>query len=106
MNFTAPSLDGRHASVRLDDPQDGWTVEPKPFVLRPKVLYHAYGYRGQGHARVNTMDVGFSAESIAGLKPGSVLIQRYEEKASPHWVDTTITQEEFDRQAQSPTICQ
>ncbi|TMR09845.1 hypothetical protein ETD86_41880 [Nonomuraea turkmeniaca] len=107
MNFIAPSLDGQSGSVRLDTPQDGWTVEPKPFTLRPRVLYHAFGYQGRGSNQVNTNHVSFSADSVAKLKPGSVLVQRYDEKLSPpDWADVTITQEEFDRQGQDPANCQ
>lgn len=106
-DFIAPSLDGQSASVRLDAPDDGWTVEPKPFVLRPGVLYQAFGYQGRGSNQVNTNHVSFSADSVAKLKPGSVLVQRYDERQSPsYWVDAVITQEEFDRQGQDPANCQ
>ncbi|PZG44473.1 hypothetical protein C1I98_17245 [Spongiactinospora gelatinilytica] len=107
VTFIAPSLDGQSASVRLDAPNDGWRVEPKPFVLRPKVLYHAFGYQGRGSNQVNTDHVSFTAESVAKLQPGSVLIQRYNDKPSPpDWSDITITQEEFNRQAQDLANCQ
>ncbi|WP_214325303.1 hypothetical protein [Nonomuraea sediminis] len=107
MDFIAPSLDGQIASVRLDAPDDGWTVEPKPFVLRQGVLYHAFGYQGRGSNQVNTDYVSFSAESVAKLKPGSALVQRYDERRSPpDWVDVTITREEFGRQGQDPANSQ
>ncbi|MFF4771815.1 hypothetical protein [Microtetraspora fusca] len=107
VDFIAPSLDGQSASFRLDAPDDGWTVEPKPFVLRPGVSYHAFGYQGRGSNQVNTNYVSFSADSVATLKPGSVLVQRYDEKRSvPDWVDVVITRKEFDRQGQDPANCQ
>lgn len=107
VDFIAPSLDGQSASVRLDAPDDGWTVEPKPFVLRPGVLYQAFGYQGRGYNQVTTSHVSFSADSVADLKPGSVLVQRYDERRSPpDWSDVTITREEFDRQGQDPANCQ
>ncbi|MFC6577873.1 hypothetical protein [Planomonospora parontospora] len=107
MDFIAPSLDGQSASVRLDAPDGGWTVEPKPFVLRPGVLYHAFGYQGGGSSQVNTDHVSFSVDSVKKLKPGLVLVQRYDERRSPpDSVDVVITQEEFDRQAQDPINCQ
>ncbi|MER5623478.1 hypothetical protein ABT061_20815 [Streptosporangium sp. NPDC002544] len=106
VDFIAPSLDGQSASVRLEAPNDGWTVEPKPFELRPGVLYNAFGYQGRGYDQVNTNGVSFSADSVATLKPGSVLVQRYDESSSGDWVDVVITREEFDRQGQDPTNCQ
>jgi hypothetical protein len=106
VNFIAPSLDGQTASVRLDAPQNGWTVKPKSFILRPKVLYQAFGYQGRGSSQVNTGSVSFSAANVAKLKPGSVLVQRYNERLSPpDWADVTIKREEFDRQGQDPTDC-
>ncbi|MFD8556591.1 hypothetical protein ACWDOR_33900 [Streptosporangium canum] len=57
--------------------------------------------------QVNTNYVSFSADSVAKLKPGLVLVQRYDERRSPSdWADVVITQEEFDRQGQDPTDCQ
>ncbi|MFI6815981.1 hypothetical protein ACIBG7_26485 [Nonomuraea sp. NPDC050328] len=107
VDFIAPALRGQSASVRLDAPDDGWAVEPKPFVLRPGVLYHAFGYQGRGSTQVNTNQVSFSAESVAKLKPGWVLVQRYNERRSPPaWDDAAITREEFDRQGQDPANCQ
>ncbi|MFC4122802.1 hypothetical protein [Nonomuraea zeae] len=107
MDFIAPSLDGQSASVRLVAPADGWTVEPEPFALRPGVLYHAFGYQGRGPSQATTNHVSFSATSVAKLKPGSVLVQRYDEKLSPPGLaDVTITREEFDRQGQDPASCQ
>ncbi|WP_424530043.1 hypothetical protein ACOZ38_10760 [Sphaerisporangium viridialbum] len=107
VDFIAPSLDGQSASVRLDAPDDGWTVEPKPFVLRPGVLYHSFGYQGRGYNQVTTDHVSFSADSVAKLNPGSVLVQRYDERRSPpDRGDVTITREEFDRQGQDPANCQ
>ncbi|WP_157099346.1 hypothetical protein [Microbispora sp. ATCC PTA-5024] len=100
VNFVAPPLDGRSASVRLDAPDDGWTVEPRPFELRPGVLYGAFGHQGRGDDEVNTDYVSFSAGSVATLTPGSVLVQRYDERRSPApgWVDVVITRDDFDRQ--------
>ncbi|MEV7012153.1 hypothetical protein [Streptosporangium sp. NPDC051022] len=107
VDFIAPSLDGQSASVRLDAPDEGWTVEPKPFVLRPRVLYHAFGHQGRGSNQVNTGGVSFSADSVAKLKPGSVLVQRYDERRSPpDWADVVITREEFDRQGRERASCQ
>ncbi|MEV4805861.1 hypothetical protein AB0K18_38185 [Nonomuraea sp. NPDC049421] len=45
VTLIAPRLDGQAGSVRLDMPQNGWKVEPKPFTLREKVLYHAFAIR-------------------------------------------------------------
>ncbi|MFI7467829.1 hypothetical protein [Nonomuraea sp. NPDC049646] len=107
VDFIAPSLDGQNASVRLDAPNDGWAVEPRPFVLRPGVLYSAFGYQGRGHNQVNTSHVTFSTDSMAALKPGLVLVQRYDDSRSlTGWGDVTITQEQFDRQSQDPANCQ
>lgn len=106
VTFVAPSLEGQSASVRLDAPDNGWAVEPEPFVLRPGVLYNAFGHRGSGSGQVNIGDVSFSAESVAKLKPGLVLVQRYDETRSPaEWHDVVIPYAEFERQGQDPARC-
>ncbi|GII77456.1 hypothetical protein Sru01_24380 [Sphaerisporangium rufum] len=105
VTFIAPPLDGKSASVPLDAPRDGWTVKPKPFALRPGVLYTAFGYQGKGYDQWTTEHVSFSAESVAKLTPGSVLVQRYDVSAG-HQRDTVITRQEFDRQGRDPATCQ
>ncbi|WP_214413280.1 hypothetical protein [Sphaerisporangium fuscum] len=114
--FSAPPLDGRSASVRLDAPADGWTVEPEPLVLKPGIAYDATGGKGRGYSRFSTSNVNFTAEDMAKLKPGRVLIQRAKESPlkTPEipgvdtemtWVDRVISREEFDREGQDPTYC-
>ncbi|WP_406317419.1 hypothetical protein OHA77_09165 [Streptosporangium sp. NBC_01639] len=105
VRFSAPSLDGQSASVRLDVPTDGWTVQPRPFVMVPGVEYHAFG--GRRDNNFSTAHVSFTVGDIAKLKPGVVLLQQYDEKATPggDWVDVTISQEEFDRQGQERSSC-
>ncbi|MFF4989254.1 hypothetical protein ACFY19_18835 [Streptosporangium saharense] len=106
VTFVAPSLEGQSASVRLDAPGDGWTVEPEPFVLRPGVLYNAFGHRGSGSGQVNIGSVSFSMESMAKLKPGLILVQRYDDTRSPaEWNDVVIPYEEFEREGQDPDRC-
>jgi hypothetical protein len=114
--FSALDLDGQSASVRLDAPAGGWTVEPKPLVLKPGITYHAFGGKGRGNSRVNTAGVSFTAESVARLKPGQVLVQGVKEiplktpidgvDTGIIWVDRVISQEKFDREGQDPTDCQ
>ncbi|MGP3961268.1 hypothetical protein ACTWPT_35245 [Nonomuraea sp. 3N208] len=119
MDFIAPSLDGQSASVRLDGPEEGWTVGPKPFVLRPGVLYSASGYqhRGSSYSQVNIRDVSFRATDFAKLKPGQVLIQRGERVPvkTPEvngvdseivFVDKVISREDFDREGQNWANCE
>ncbi|MFF4416734.1 hypothetical protein ACFYY8_29805 [Streptosporangium sp. NPDC001559] len=107
VDFVAPSLEGNIASVRLDAPGEGWTVEPEPFVLRPGVVYSAFGHRGYGSSQVNIGGFTFSAESVAKLKPGSVLLQAYDERwPSPDRGDVVVSSEEFKRQGQDPAQCE
>ncbi|MDP9863267.1 MULTISPECIES: hypothetical protein [Streptosporangium] len=114
--FSAPDLDGQSASVRLDAPTGGWTAEPKPLVLKPGVTYNAFGGKGRGNSRINTSWVSFTAESVARLKPGQVLVQGVKEiplktpidgvDTEFISIDTVISQEKFDREGQDPTNCQ
>lgn len=105
--FHAPDLDGQSASVRLDAPVDGWTVEPGPLVLKPGIIYEVSGGKGRGNSRVNTSSVSFTLEDVAKLKPGQVFVQSLDETSSTiEWVDTTISQAEFDREGQDPDPCQ
>ncbi|TDD26848.1 hypothetical protein E1286_47395 [Nonomuraea terrae] len=119
VDFIAPSLNGQSTSVRLDAPEDGWTVEPKPFVLRPGVLYSAIGYqkRGGSSSQVNIRDVSFRAADFAKLKPGQVLIQRGESvplktpetngvNSEIVFVDKVISQEDFEREGQNWANCE
>ncbi|MFC6577002.1 hypothetical protein [Planomonospora parontospora] len=100
--FNAPPLDGKSASFRIDEPSDGWTVEPKPFVMVPGIEYRAFGST-RDHA-YSTDSVSFASDDIAKLKPGMVLIQQYDEKKDDS-VDVLISQEEFDRRGQDPSQC-
>ncbi|WP_153054460.1 hypothetical protein [Planomonospora sphaerica] len=105
--FHAPDLDGQSASVRLDAPAGGWTVEPGPPALKPGVMYHVSGGKGRGNSRVNTSSVSFTTEDLVKLEPGRVFVQKLDE-TSPTitWVDTTISRAEFDREGQDPDACQ
>lgn len=118
-DFIAPSLNGQIASVRLDAPEDGWTVEPKPFVLRPGVLYSAIGYqkRGSSSSQVNIRDVSFRAADFAKLRPGQVLIQWGESvplktpdangvNSEIVFVDKVISREDFDREGRNWANCE
>ncbi|MEU4227475.1 hypothetical protein AB0F17_24535 [Nonomuraea sp. NPDC026600] len=119
VDFIAPPLNGQSAAVRLDTPEDGWTVEPKPFALRPGVLYSAIGYQNQGgsSSQVNIRDVSFRAADFAKLKPGQVLIQQGESvpPKTPEangvdseivFVDKVISREDFDREGQNWANCE
>ncbi|MEU4538151.1 hypothetical protein AB0G15_25185 [Streptosporangium sp. NPDC023825] len=101
-HFNAPSLDGQSASFRIDEPADGWTVEPESFAMVPGVEYHAFG--GNRDHTFSIAHVYFTGDDIENLKPGMVLIQQYDEKKGD-WVDVMVSQENFDRQGQDPSRC-
>ncbi|MEW9530173.1 hypothetical protein [Microbispora sp. NPDC049125] len=113
--FTAPDLQGQNASVRLDAPADGWTVEPQPLVLKPGVTYIALASHGRGADIVNLLQVGFTAVQAAHLTPGQVLFQGWGEPpsegpmASAAWLDPlsdkVISREEFNRKIQESRYC-
>ncbi|MFD0884151.1 hypothetical protein ACFQ08_06255 [Streptosporangium algeriense] len=57
--------------------------------------------------QVNIGGFSFSAESVAKLKPGSVLLQSHDKRWSPpDQGDVVITLAEFNRRGRDPAQCE
>ncbi|AWS46862.1 hypothetical protein [Streptosporangium sp. 'caverna'] len=100
--YRPPALGGKGASFRFDAPSDGWTVVPKPLIPAPGVTYRVYGATHDNSS--STANVGFEAGDVAKLKPGLVLVQRYDEKKQDA-VDVVMSLREFEREGQDPANC-
>lgn len=101
-DYQAPALGGQSASFRLDAPSGGWTVTPKPLIPDPAITYTAYGATHDNSS--STRSVSFEADDVAKVKPGLVLVQRYDEKKQDD-VDVVMSLREFERAGQGATDC-
>jgi hypothetical protein len=100
--YRPPALGGKGASFRFDAPSGGWTVVPKPLIPVSGITYGVYGATHDNSS--STAHVGFEAGDVAKLKPGLVLVQRYDEKKQDA-VDVVMSLREFEREGQDPANC-
>ncbi|MEW9533995.1 hypothetical protein [Microbispora sp. NPDC049125] len=99
--YEGPEMKGRSGTIRLDAPSGGWTATIGPPKLTPAITYTAVG--GNGDASTATGSISFEAGDAAKLKPGKVLVQRYDQKQQV--VAEVIPMEQFQRSARWPATC-
>ncbi len=105
VNFIAPSLDGRARPSGWMHLMTAGRWNRTCSSCAQACATTRSGYQGDGYNQMNTDYLSFSADGTAMLKPGSVLVPRYD-KTSGEWGDAVITREEFGpARARTPAGC-
>ncbi|MEU7894783.1 hypothetical protein AB0B45_18220 [Nonomuraea sp. NPDC049152] len=101
--YSTDALPGQSASFRIDAPSGEWAATPKPLMPDPAITYTVYGATSDSTS--STSHVSFQADDASELKPGEVLVQRYDESRQVT-VDAVVPLQEFLHEAQDRENCQ
>ncbi|MFD1932060.1 hypothetical protein ACFSKW_11305 [Nonomuraea mangrovi] len=101
--YSTEGLSGQSASFRIDAPTGEWVATPTPLMPDPAITYTAFGATSDNTS--STSHVSFQADDAGKLKPGKVLVQRYDESRQVT-VDAVVPLQEFLHEAQDRKNCQ
>ncbi|MFF5113636.1 hypothetical protein [Streptosporangium sp. NPDC000509] len=98
VEYRAPLLQGGVTSVNLEQPDNGWRISKGKAQFDPGRTYRAFSWsRTDGNVR-SFGSVSFTLDSAKKIKPGHVLVQRYNEEISGE-MDVLLKMADFQSEA-------
>jgi len=100
IHFWAPVFRDTYAEAPLAELPAGWSSTVKMPALDPRREYHLYGWTENNSSGTRAVD--FTLAKLQSNEPGTILIQRHDDKTGS-WRDSRLSTDEF-RSAVEPDV--